>query len=123
MIYWKAWGDPRNDYISIDHLPEGQWDEIRNTGPQYFSHIKPKGKNLTIFELEGFSWSKSFCRWHQQSHHMGGTIWDNMDERFEHNDKLVYVFNKTIKPEHIKVIGEATIEFNRCEKANIRLKV
>jgi len=122
LMYWKCWGDPRNDHIGEDVLPDNIWEEVRNIGPEYFKYIRPKGNHFTVFELEDFDWDKSLCRLHQQSYDMN-PIWNDMDQRFEHNDKTIYAFNKTIESKYIKVIGEATIEFNRREKANIRLKV
>lgn len=124
VIYWKCWGFPRNKFLQ--DLSYDEFIDARDIGPSTFKHVKYTEGDFIVFEVDvevsDIYLDKSYSAYHHQSREMNN-LWTDMDERFEHGNKLTYTFNKVIKPVDIKIVGKASLYFDKRYKAVINLNL
>jgi len=81
--------------------------------PLYFS--------VVLIDIPNHSLYDRYC--HQQSNCMA-PHWNDMDTRFEHNDKPLVLVNYDITPDRIKkVIGTGESTISKKNKIDISLKI
>lgn len=116
FAYWKVWGNPRN--IAIENWL-GDWDRLLDTGPQAFNNIIPEPEHLTAFVIEIPDNDLYGWYFHCQKHNMD-THWNNMEERYEHNNKPLVLINYDVPPSAIKyIIGTAETVLSKAGKIDI----
>jgi len=121
FFYWKTWGDIRNRFLKpYDYDGFSKLEEI---GSKSFSHIKLKSFHFSVLLIdveyeEMFDWYV-----HQQSADMG-VLWEDMDARYEHDDKPLNLLNYDVKPNQIKrVIGTGESVLKRNNKIEVSLNI
>jgi hypothetical protein len=99
------------------------WDRLRETGPSAFRSIIPAPEHLTALVIDipdhdRYGWYR-----HQQDHAMNPQ-WNDMEERYEHNDKPLVLINYNVKPSCIKYqIGTAETVLSKSGKVDIMMSM
>jgi len=121
FFYWKTWGDIRNRFLKpYDY---NQYSKLQEIGIKAFSHIKLKPFYFSVLLIdvdheETFDWYL-----HRQSADMG-VLWEDMDVRYEHNDKPLTLLNYDVRPDKIKkVIGTGESVLKRNNKIDVLLNI
>ncbi len=123
FAYWKVWGNPRNQCI-IDHYDTRElYDKMNEIGPAVFSHIIPADEHLSAILID--IPDSIFHGWyHHAQHHDMNPIWNDMEERHEHNDKPLVLLNYDVQPACIKsIIGTVETILSKSGKIDIMLNM
>ncbi len=121
FFYWKTWGDVRNRFLKPYNYDE--YNKLQEIGTKSFSHIKLKPFYFSVLLIdvdyeEIFDWYI-----HQQSADMG-VLWEDMETRYEHNDKPLTLLNYDVKPDKIKkIIGTGESILKRNNKVDVLLNI
>ena len=122
FFYWKTWGDDRNRFILKQ---TNKYDELQNEGFKVFSSIKPQSLYFSILLLD-IPYEKLFdtdTYIHSQTNSMG-SLWQDMDTRYEHDNKPLVLVNYDIKVDNIKrVIGTGQSIVTKENKINTILQI
>jgi len=125
FAYWKVWGQPRNERLK--ELTESKnykywhWGEY-NTDTCKDIKIEEKCFKILEFIISEKRYSSCAEAIHIQDHcEKANKYWDNMDSRYEHDDKLMPVLlgDKVIK--NWKIIGK--MQVYNGKKINILLTI
>ncbi len=121
FCYWKTWGEPRN--LFLHNSSYNQYSKYEEMGTKTFSHIKITPIDFSVLLVEiPFMWTYDHYI-HGQSTWMG-VLWDDMDVRYEHENKPLVLINYDIKPKNIKkVIATGESVLKRNNKIDIRLSI
>lgn len=109
FVYWKIWGDPRNIKIGNNDFN--------------FKNIKFIIGNFSILLLD-LEYEEIFEKYiHQQTNNMNNDrFWEDMDTRYEHDDKPLCLMNYDIPISKIKKFGIIDSYMAR-NKIEMRLKI
>jgi hypothetical protein len=121
FAYWDMWGKPRNIAIKDNWCDTyKEFDILREMGTKAFSSI-PLSTNLYIPLLIEVPDHPLYDGWykHQQSNDME-VHWNNMDTRYEHNDKPLVLINHDVPVKNIICrIGTASTSVWRNNRINV----
>ena len=121
FVYWKLWGNPRNELLHKIGNDCNAWDKVYDTGYNYFKYIIPKDAHFHIMQFE-ISDGYQTCL-HAQFGDMGGSkIWTNMDIKYEHCNKPLVLINENISPKKLSLFGTTCATIDRYNKFNISIK-
>lgn len=115
FAYWKVWGNPRNLAIGdFEH-----WDRVLETGPSIFKNVPYTDAHLTAMIID-IPYNDLYGHYlHCQSYDMNPQ-WNDMEERYEHNDKPLALINYKVPPSCIKcLIGTAETVLTKTGKVDI----
>jgi len=115
FFYWKTWGDIRNRFLKpYDY---DQFNKLQEIGPDIFSHIKLTPLNFSVLLIDVPHEETFDLYQHQQSADMG-VLWEDMDTRYEHDDKPLNLINYDVRPDKIKKVigmGESILNGNKID--------
>ena len=121
FIYWKVWGHPRN--VLLDTLyKKYYYADILDSGPSIFKSIKLEEEEFTIFEADIDDNFTTVSCIHAQFHCMS-PVWDDMDSKYEHEDKPLVLINDNIPSYKLKIIGEAKTLNNKNKRIDISMNI
>jgi hypothetical protein len=121
FAYWKVWGNPRN--IAVGNMDWEYWNRLLETGPSAFRSIIPEAEHLTALVIDVPDHPKYGWYTHAQDHNMN-RHWNDMEERYEHNDKPLVLINYDVKPSCIKYqIGTAETGLSKAGKIDITMSM
>ena len=111
FAYWRTWGNPRNEIL--DKLSTKGWEEVYNIGSSFFKYLRPVEEHFTILSIDVFDDTKSTICVHNQFVGKDGMIhlFENMDPQYEHNDKVLMLFNQPLF--QFKVVGVMSVTVKR----------
>ena len=115
FFYWKTWGDIRNRFLKpYDY---NQYNKLQEMGTKVFSHIKLIPLYFSVLLID-VPYEETFDFYiHHQSADMG-VFWEDMDIRYEHNDKPLNLLNYDVRPDQIKKVigtGESILNKNKID--------
>ena len=116
FAYWKVWGNPRNIELG-KYLDD--WDRFYETGPEIFKNLVLSSEHLTalVISIPDVVYYEWYC--HAQFHNMQ-RHWNDMEEKYEHNDKPLALINYDVPASSIKyLIGTAEINLSKAGKVDI----
>lgn len=121
FVYWKVWGHPRN--VLLDTLyKKYYYADILDSGPSIFKFIKPEEEEFTIFEADIDDKFTTVSCIHGQFHNMS-SLWNDMDNRYEHIDKPLVLINDNIPSYKLKIIGQARTLSNKNGIIDVSLSI
>ena len=121
FIYWKTWGDDRNRVI--DTWSDEQHIEMQNVGVKAFSHLTLKEDHYSILLLD-IEHEPFFDYYHHKQSSDMGVLWNDMDIRYEHNDKPLTLMNYDIQTSRIKkIVGTAESVITKQNRVNVFLNI
>jgi len=117
--YWRMWGNPRNKIL--DKLGVEGWEKVCNIGSSFFKNLVPVEEHFTILSVSVLDDTKSTICVHNQSVGKEGMndLFGNMDPQYEHNDKVLMLFNQPLF--QFKVVGSMNVTVKRNSKISISL--
>ena len=119
FVYWRTWGNPRNKIL--DKLSVEGWEKVYNIGSSFFKNLVPVEERFTILSVSVYDDTKSTICVHNQSVGKEGMnhLFGNMDPQYEHNDKVLMLFNQPLF--QFKVVGVMNVTVKRNSKISISL--
>ena len=117
QIYWNMWGKPRNIMLKeVDYYEYHRMDEI---GPKVFEKITYTGQSYTALLIDIPHNPHYDSYYHCQDHGMNH-MWNDMEERYEHNDMPLVLINYDVHPSHIKgIVGTANTAITKTNKIDV----
>lgn len=119
-VYWKIWGRPRNDALKLTFE---DYMKYLNDGSKYFKKMENQltyEDHFSILSIKLPDYvERLYCN-HEQTHNMSNYYTD-MDHRFEHTDKPLFIFNTNLNYK-IKVIGTIETQRKRNKKIEVNLR-
>lgn len=118
FAYWKVWGNPRNECIRDQWDSHELFDKLLEIGPAAFSHIIPKDEHLTALLID-IPDNPLYGWYHHAQYHDMNTHWNDMETRYEHNDKPLVLINFDVSPDQvIKQIGTVETVLSKSRKVD-----
>lgn len=120
FFYWKTWGDNRNKFLCKN---DDKFDIFQDEGYNVFSYIKLESIQFSILLLDIPEETILIKYYHAQYHSMG-SLWGDMDTRYEHYSKPLALINYDISPDNIKrVVGTGQSIVTKDNKINTLLQI
>jgi len=120
--YWRMWGSPRNKILHKLGLEwNKEWEKVYNIGSSFFEYLIPVEEHFTILSVNVPDDTKSTTCIHNQSVGKEGMnhLFGDMDPQYEHNDKVLMLFNQPLF--QFKVVGILNVMVKRNSKISISL--
>ncbi len=121
FVYWHIWGRPRNLFLGkLGAEWNDKWERVYSIGCSIFQHTKLVEEHFTILYVNAPDNSRSTNCIHEQSSRMT-CMFKDIDPLYEHDDKVITLFNQPLKV--FRIVGNMSTTVKRNNKLYISLSI